>query len=288
MFSDFAIWYLFLAGTAGGALLCGVVSDVRENARWDAGNASLRLRCGAFGCVGLLALAALMLFLDLGNPYDIWLLFECPLRSVMSVGAWLIAVGLVLSTSVSAMIVLRIDKPWLFRGLELLAAATGVGIMGYTGVLLSSLPSIEFWNTPLLVALFVASAISCGFSFVEAAVFFVSADTRGLRNLGSSSSTLRVVELAMLVAFLASRWFAGGASRQSCSSLLSGQLAGLFWFGVATCGFVIPLLTDAFTRLVDVPALRLVGAASTLGGGACLRYCAVLAASYSAISIVVT
>ena len=64
VFSDFAIWYLFLAGTAGGAFLCATVTDVRANPGWDARRVPLCARCGMFGAFGLLALAALMLFCD--------------------------------------------------------------------------------------------------------------------------------------------------------------------------------------------------------------------------------
>ena len=288
MFSDFAIWYLFLAGTAGGAFLCGVVTDVRENIGWDARRVSLRARCGMFSCVGLLALAALMLFLDLGNPYDILYLFERPLRSIVSVGAWLILACLSCAAATSALVVLRVDAPWLFRMLEILGGAAAVGVMGYTGVLLSSMASVEFWNTPLLIALFVASALSCGCACVEVATFFTAGGARGLRDLEGAGRILRVMEFAVLVAFVASRWLAGAAAQQSCLLLLTGQLAGLFWGGLVLCGFAVPALMGAAMRVLRVPALRLAGAASTLVGGVCLRYCVVLAASYSAIGFAVT
>ena len=288
MFSDFAIWYLFLAGTAGGAFLCGVVMDMRENTGWDVRRVSLRARCGMFSCVGLLALAALMLFFDLGNPYDILYLFEQPLRSIVSVGAWLIVGCLACSVATSALVVLRIDVPWLFRILEILGGVAAVGVMGYTGVLLSSMTSIEFWNTPLVVVLFVASALSCGCACVEVATFFTAGSARGLRDLEGAGRILRVAEFAVLVAFMVSRWLAGAAAQQSCLLLVAGQLAGLFWGGLVLCGFAVPALAGAGMRALRVPALRLAGAASTLIGGVCLRYCVVLAASYSAIGFAVT
>ncbi|WP_270297394.1 NrfD/PsrC family molybdoenzyme membrane anchor subunit, partial [Eggerthella sinensis] len=37
-----------------------------------------------------------------------------------------------------------------------------VGVMGYTGLLLSDMVSIDFWHTPWLIALFVVSSLSCG------------------------------------------------------------------------------------------------------------------------------
>lgn len=288
VFSDFAIWYLFLAGTAGGAFLCATVMDVRANPGWDTRRVPLCARCGMFGAFGLLALAALMLFCDLGNPFDIWYLFESPLRSIVSMGAWLIVLGLALSLAVSAMIAAKIDAPYLFRGLEVAGAATAVGVMGYTGVLLSSMAAVEFWNTWLLVALFVVSAVSCGCAFISLSAFVLSGSTRRASALKGAARLLRAAELVALVAFLASRWLAGGAAKQSCELLFSGQLAGAFWGGLMLCGFVIPVFAELIARVAPVPALRPISAASTLAGGLCLRYCVVLAASHAAVSLIVT
>ena len=288
VFSDFAIWYLFLAGTAGGAFLCAVVIDVRANPGWDVRCVPLCARCGMFGAFGLLALAALMLFCDLGDPLDIWYLFENPLRSIVSMGAWLIVLGLALSLAVSAMIAAKIDAPYLFRGLEIAGAATAVGVMGYTGVLLSSMAAVEFWSTWLLVALFVASAASCGCAFISLSVFVLSGSARGSSSLDVGARLLRAAELVALVAFLASRWLAGGAAKQSCELLFSGQLAGAFWGGLMLCGFAVPVFAELIARVAPVPALRPISAASTLAGGLCLRYCVVLAASHAPISLIVT
>ena len=54
------------------------------------------------------------------------------------------------------------------------------------------------------------------------------------------------------------------------------------------CGFVIPVFADLIARVAPVPVLRQISVASTLTGGLCLRYCVVLAAAYSAITVNVT
>ena len=192
VFSDFAIWYLFLAGTAGGAFLCATVMDVRANPGWDVRRVPLCARCGMFGAFGLLALAALMLFCDLGNPFDIWYLFESPLRSIVSMGAWLIMLGLALSLAVSAMIAAKVDVPYVFRFLEIAGAVAAVGVMGYTGVLLSSMAAVEFWNTWLLVALFVVSAVSCGCAFISLSALILSGSAQRFPALKGAACLLRV------------------------------------------------------------------------------------------------
>lgn len=202
VFSDFAIWYLFLAGTAGGAFLCATVMDVRANPGWDVRCVPLCARCGMFGAFGLLVLAALMLFCDLGNPFDIWYLFENPLRSIVSMGAWLIVLGLALSLAVSAMIAVKVDVPYLFRCLEIAGALASIGVMGYTGVLLSSMAAVEFWNTWLLGALFVVSAVSCGCAFISLSAFILSGSAQRSSALKGVARLLRAAELVVLVAFL--------------------------------------------------------------------------------------
>lgn len=288
VFSDFAIWYLFLAGTAAGAFLWAAVIDIRGAYAFAQNRVPFRSRTGFHGCTVLLAFAALMLFLDLGNPYDILYLFENPLRSVMSVGAWLLMLCLVVSVAVSALLLLGWSATVLFRVLELAGLVLCAGVMTYTGVLLSSMVSIDFWNTPWLVLLFVASAVSCGAALVGALSFALVGSSRGLRDLARAAGTSRAVEFAALAVFLLSRWFAGGAAQSSCATLFAGDLAGLFWGGLVLCGFAAPLACDMANRLVRVPVLCLAGAVSTLAGGVCLRYCVVLAAAYSAITVNVT
>lgn len=288
MFSDFAIWYLFLAGTAAGAFLWAVAIDIRGTRAFKRNHVPLRSRVGFHGCTVLLAIAALMLFLDLGNPYDVLYLFENPLRSVMSVGAWLLTLCLIASIAVSACLLLERSRKARFRVLELVGLVFSVGVMTYTGVMLSLMVSIEFWNTPWLVALFVASAANCGSALIEALSFALVGSSRGLRGLACAAGVSRAIELVALVVFLFSRWFAGGAARLSCETLFTGDLTELFWGGLVLCGFAVPLACDVANRLVRAPALHLASAASTLVGGVCLRYCVVLAAAYSTIIINVT
>lgn len=196
--------------------------------------------------------------------------------------------GLALSLAVSAMIAAKVDVPYLFRFLEIAGAVAAVGVMGYTGVLLSSMTAVEFWNTWLLVALFVVSAVSCGCAFISLSAFILSGSAQKFPAPKGAARLLRAAELVVLVAFLASRWLAGGAAQRSCELLFSGQLAGIFWGGLVLCGFVIPVFADLIARVAPVPVLRQISAASTLAGGLCLRYCVVLAASHTPISLIMT
>ena len=148
--------------------------------------------------------------------------------------------------------------------------------MGYTGLLLSDMVGVDFWRTPWLVALFVASSLSCGVAVVTVAdVLFAPAGADGLSRTGHMSApalwctgaVLTIVEAAVLVAFLATQLAFTETSRASCELLLAGSLAPLFWAGVCGAGIVLPLAAHAARCVLSVAAARLVASAGVLVGG---------------------
>ena len=78
MFSDFAVWYLFFAGTAAGSFMIAAALDYFGNSFANMRFVSLASRVGFCGAPVLLGIAALMLFLDLGNPAAIVFTFLNP------------------------------------------------------------------------------------------------------------------------------------------------------------------------------------------------------------------
>ena len=287
MFSDFAVWYLFFAGTAAGSFVIAAALDYFGNSFANMRFVSLASRVGFCGAPVLLGIAALMLFLDLGNPAAIVFTFLNPVRSLVSIGAWLIALALVVFLMVVALLLLRV-RCRCFRLLEVIGSIIAVGLMCYTGVLLASMNSVDFWNTPLLVALFVFSALSCGCGFLSAVAFCIQGSARGFSCLRWVGVVLCVIEAVSLVALLIGRWLYSEASRQSCSMLLFGEWADVFWVGLVLCGIVVPLVLACFERHGFAPALRLVDGCSVLVGGACLRFCIIGVALYSAPCFVVS
>ena len=287
MFSDFVIWYLFLAGTAAGSFVFAVLADVSGNSSHRPCGASPASCVGLIGSVPLLGVAAFMLFLDLGNPAAIMGVFENPFRSMVSIGAWLVTLGFVSFSAMVAALLFH-ARAWVLRVLEIAGVVFAVGIMCYTGVLLASMNSIDFWNTPLLVVLFLLSALGCGCGFVSTATFAFQGTDCGLSGLRWVGTLISGCEALVLVAFVVSRWTYSEAGRASCAMLLFGEWSGVFWLGLVTCGIVIPLTIAFAERLVSMPALRLIDGCAGLMGGICLRFCVVEAALYSAIGFVVS
>ncbi|MDD5805826.1 MAG: polysulfide reductase NrfD [Eggerthellales bacterium] len=281
MLSEYVIWYLFVAGTGAGALALAVVLDLAQASRHRLGAVPFESKVGFVSAAALLSLSALLLFLDLGNPGAIAFLFANPFRSMLAAGAWLIALGIAASATLAWMALTCTGTRWLLSALETVALVDAVAVMGYTGVFLSTMPAVDFWFTPWLVALFVASALGCGAAWITLASFMLKGG--GGRIAPWAAAALSALEAALLAAFLCSRWLFTPVARQSCTLLLSGDLSGVFWTGLVGVGLAVPLACFLLGRLVRLPGLRMAACAGTLAGGACLRYCVVLAAVYTPI-----
>lgn len=291
LFSGYIVGYLFLAGAGSGAFFlasAGCVADaVLQSERSERLACALQPAFLAAPC--LMALAGVLLVADLGEPARAWAVALMPFQSVMSVGAWLVALLTALS---GAYALLGLTLPRIARVVQwafcVLGLVLSAGVMSYTGLLLSDLVSIDFWNTPWLLALFVASSLSCG-SAVALGSFglFAHDDGDAACDLWRIAGALAVIELAFLLAFLASRWSFSAVSHASCLALASGDLRLAFWLGVVGAGFVLPLGVRLAGGLRSQArgAAGLVSCAGTLVGGLALRYCIIAAALYTPLAL---
>ena len=297
LFGGYIVGYLFLAGAGSGTFLvaaCCCVGDALR--RTDASERLARaVQPGFYVAPCLMVLAGVLLLLDLGNAERAWLVATMPFQSVMSAGAWLVVLLTVVSGGLAGAGLLMHEAPRPFLWFGCLAGAfLAVGTMGYTGLLLSDMVGVDFWRTPWLVALFVASSLSCGVAVVTVAdVLFAPAGADGLSRTGHMSApalwctgaVLTIVEAAVLVAFLATQRAFTEPSRASCELLLAGSLAPLFWAGVCGAGIVLPLAAHAARCVLSVAAARLVASAGVLVGGLLLRHCVVAAALFTPLAL---
>ncbi|WP_270295238.1 hypothetical protein [Eggerthella sinensis] len=93
MVSSYIAWYLFFAGAGGGAFLLGSFVDfaLRVSDRPWLRYASSVTDAGLLAGPVLVALGAVFLTLDLGAPDQAFRLFFTPSGSLLSAGAWSIA-----------------------------------------------------------------------------------------------------------------------------------------------------------------------------------------------------
>ncbi|MBN2560450.1 MAG: polysulfide reductase NrfD [Phycisphaerae bacterium] len=247
--------YLFLAGLGGGAYVTGVVADYLGD-EW-AGISKIGV-CLGFPCV--LAGCA-FLIADLGSPANFWRAAMRPNTSWIARGTLIITVFMILGAIHVAF--------WLWP-YDRLAGAEGAGVrhfvgalgvvfafgtMIYTGILLAASRPIAFWSTALLPLLFLVSALSTGIMAVVLLASLAGSTFAGpIHSLARIDILLIILEMFVL-AFYLQGTHRVPESRASAQLVLTGSVAPLFWWGVATCGLTVPLVLD------------LLGSHATAGGG---------------------
>lgn len=283
--SSYIAWYLFLAGAGSGAFVIGAFVDLTLRFKEPAClvRVSPVTDAGLVAGPALVALGSVFLVLDLGAPERAFAVFLSPVSSVLGFGAWSVAVFCLSAVGALALGVVQDTRAGRVVELVLQAVATvaALCVMGYSGVFLSLWSAVPFLNTPLVPALFTASALTTG-----AAVLIVAGFCRqnrpevesALDGLAMLDLVLVVAEAAALAAFLLASAQAGDAVGASAEALMAGRFAGAFWLGVVGLGLAAPFVVDVASRRSLDPLALLVGSCCTLAGGVCLRYVLLLAA----------
>ena len=303
MFNTLIICYLFLGGAGAGALtVMGALECANARSRFGyeicaASSPSRRVRMRqAFTlpddffarswsiCFIALATGMLCLFADLGRPDRIINLLVTPTPSAITVGSYALVCSLVCSGAFALLALFEIPRipPLAIIALGVVSVASGIATMAYTGVLLQSMASILFWQTPLLPAVFVLSSLSCGIALVLFATSFVEARYAFVKpivllcRVDSAAIALEAVCLAGLVAWGVS----GEGTRLAAESLIMGDMRWLFWAGLVVGGLAVPLALERFVTHGNYRTQLLWISAFLLAGGFVLRYCIVGTASY--------
>jgi len=285
MFSSFIVWYLFLAGTGGGAFVFAVFAPFAPEVGQQGDQARLHARtvAGLFVAAFCMVLASLFLLADLGAPWDVWRIVFNPFFSVTSLGACAVTlltlVAVVLAGASLLMPHIPCGLVWLTRTAGVLLAGVAIA---YTGLLLAGMTAIDVWSTWLLPVLFVVSSLSCG----SAALLFMEVFLPGKRLEGPppwwhAQLALGMLEVVVLIAYLLERAWFSHTAWVSIELLIGGEHAFVFWFGVIALGLLVPMVVHALHSRIPVEALVPVASASVLVGGFLLRFCIVGIALYT-------
>ncbi len=292
-------WDLFLGGAGAGAYLIGVIAQ-RLGGRYRH-----LAKPGIYAGPPMVAVGALLLLIELGQPLLFWRAFSNLGSSMMSVGVIIISIFIVLGfIHIALSLFPRLGvKEKAQRWLGGINGLFGLGIMIYTGLLLGVVKAVPFWNTPTMPALFLLSALVAGLATVILIVglqrWVMPATVRENKAEEISESVQGVIpSVAILVVGVLLSLFllvfvmssAGVTAAESASYLLTGSYATAFWVGVVVVGLLVPLgLVTwvsvqrgkmALGRVVDISTLA---AFCLLVGGLILRY-AVVAAGASVVS----
>lgn len=239
----YIIGYFFFGGIAGGGYALGTLLQLFGEPR-DQSAARVAFRM----TFPLLVLCALLLTLDLGRPLRFWhmlvdsrtLGLSVKYWSPMSVGAWALALfgvfaaGSFVAAGAPEAAIGRLLAGRFGRGFQILGAALGLFIAGYTGVLLSVSNQPVWSDTWALGGLFLAS----GLSAAAAAIAVVALRYRpeagaSVPKLADADRYFLVLELVLLVLFFVT------LGRMTSRTLAGGWV--VVWL-IALAGMVIPLV----------------------------------------------
>src|SRR5262245_7251239 len=156
--------YFYVGGVAGAALVLGAVAQL-------SGDSELRplvRTCRAIGAAGHIIGSALLIH-DLGRPSRFFhMLRVFNVKSPLSIGSWILAVGGVASGLAAAAPKQKRIGRMIGDAGGLAAGMLGIPLAGYTGVLLST-TAVPVWRKSqrYLPALFVSSAVASCASLFE-------------------------------------------------------------------------------------------------------------------------
>ncbi len=280
--------YLFLGGMAAGTMFLSALLHARSGAR------SRAARVLPFLAPVLLALGMLALFLDLEHRLHVFR-FYLAFRwtSPMSWGAWILLIvypvsllfGLATLADEDVALVegkvpalagaVRAARAFALRharGLRIASVVLGVGLGGYTGVLLSTLGARALWGSALLGPLFLVSGISSGAAL--AMLLGVAPEERAF--LARADVHAMWLEVALILFLLAGLATGGAAGREAAGLVLGGPSTAPFWALVVVAGLAVPSAMEVLERRLHLPATP-VAPALVLAGGFALRWIVVAA-----------
>ncbi|MFC2013916.1 NrfD/PsrC family molybdoenzyme membrane anchor subunit [Chloroflexota bacterium] len=226
---------------------------------------------------------------DLGHPLRVWRIlasWTALKTSWITRGLWGIAIFIVFGLLSLASLLGWL--PWSNEAIAArvilgIAVVAGIWVMLYTGIVLAASPSIRFWNTPMLPALFMVYGLLGGID-----ITFISVAALGeihavdVKVLELIQISLIILCLIFIWAYLAVMSSSSGGAREAVRMITKGELASIFWGVVIVAGLIIPLVVVLYTYIVGLP-LVVTGVVGLLGLAGCLyfRYCVLRAGVYS-------
>lgn len=284
-------WYLFLGGLGGATLFVIGMMDIVFGVEY-------LFAPGALIAVGCLGIGSVLLVFELGQP-KVFLRVFLSATAIIKWGACL----LILAMGFGLVYFLFWLPPewnlfwyswvWLRDLCAALMALFGLCVVVYTGVLLCTMKSKPFWNTPALPVLFTVSALSTATAALALASLLwtqtwlvdfwfgsIASSEAFLANLRHSNELIVEImhladiilissEIVVLLLFVFLMRASGNVTAKSVAlEWISGKKAMLFWIGMMCFGLIIPL----FLYLLGGAGATFVAPVLVLAAGLLLRF----------------
>lgn len=230
--------YLFLGGLGAGAYLSSFAAE-----KGLLGNTTNLNRVGYYVSAPIVALGALLLITDLGQGLKKPWLISYMFINYISVMTW----GIYILTAFILVAFIKSYFVWTQRpapeALAYVGAILALATASYTGMLLSVVQAVPFWNSYLMPVLFVVSALSTGLSLTSLSAHFLEKSQLHGARLTQVHLWLVSVEIIVVAAFFAFIYFGNqGVAKLSANRLLTESLALPFWLLFVIVGLIGPMI----------------------------------------------
>ncbi|KUO64074.1 MAG: oxidoreductase [Gracilibacter sp. BRH_c7a] len=245
--------YLFLGGLGAGAYLTSFAAEKG----WLGKDSSLS-RAGYFIAAPVVAFGTVLLVFDLGQGlHKPWLLIRLlsNFSSVMTWGVYILSAFIMVGLLKGYFAFIKKSAPKLLSWAgAILALATGA----YTGLLLSVVEAVPFWNSGLMPVLFVTSALSTGLSVTSLLAPWLEKGNFKEGREGEAHIYLIGAELIIVAIFfgMMNSGVYGAVGQESAELLISGVYALIFWGYFIGLGLLFPLVVFMIPYLRSKQAVK--------------------------------
>jgi polysulfide reductase chain C len=287
--------YLVLGGLGGGILFLAGLFDLIFSPMIGTSIGPV-FALGVFVAVACLGIGSFLLVFELGQPLVFVRVFLSK-TAIIKWGAVMLSIALVFGF-VYFLFFLPPEWNLFYYGWTwirdiccVLMMIFGIGVVLYTGVLLSSFKAKAFWNTPALPVLFSVSALSTASAVLAVTAgmwpapqalpvppgFLVPMHELAevfVQYMHLIDTVLVLVEIVVLLAYVLLMYAASNTtSRQMALTWLKGSSAPLFWGGMICFGLLLPF----FFYVSGGILAELIAPVFVLAAGLLLRFMVVYA-----------
>jgi molybdopterin-containing oxidoreductase family membrane subunit len=240
--------YFLGVGIAGGAYIIGAVGYILG---LEGFSRPSELRTAIVLSLAAIVPAFLGVGLDLGRPERLFNVIGSPaFTSMMAFNAWMYNVFVIVAV-VTWLLSFKNGSLWL-RPLLIVGALLSILFPSQSGVFFEAVRTNEFWHSPLLSVLFLASAIALGAAGLLFVRIIWGSTASAAEDENKALSRLRFIALWAIAVYLIFEFaelsivaWNPGQHSPSVDFLLFGDYWPVFWLLHLVVGAIVPLLLFA-------------------------------------------
>ncbi len=246
--------YFLGIGISGGSFIIGAVGYILGVPGFSRPS---ELRTAIVLSIAAMIPAFVGVDLDLGHMERLYRVLTSPtFTSMIAFNAWMYNIFIIVAV-ITWLLTFRTESIWL-KPLLVLGGFMSILFPSQSGVFFEAVRINEFWHSPILSVLFLASAIALG-----ASGLLLARAVQGLRLTSSGDKTgeneaaqrLRVIAVVAILVYIMFEFaefsivfWSPGPHSPSVSFLLFGDYWPVFWIGHLLLGVLIPMLFFGTSR----------------------------------------